>query len=154
MTTNTAHLESSPQLSYVPTYEWWISFRPRYYFTEHLYYSLRADYYKEFTNSNQTTNRIAKTFSAIFGTRSVTKRRSARSSKIPNTHSACRPSCRPAKESQDAGIYVTVGAGAGITQDIKLNGEDAKFFPGMHVGLSALYRHPFSKATVRQPTAI
>jgi hypothetical protein len=51
------------------------------------------------------------------------------------------------KDSQDAGIYVTVGAGLGITQDIKLKGEDSTFFPGMHVGVSSLYRHAFSKAT-------
>ncbi len=147
MTTNTAHLEPSQQLSYVPTYEWWVSFRPRYYITDHLYYSLRADYYKEFTNSNQTTNYREDVFGDIWNTLGY---KAPISEKLKNTkYSLSVQALLPtSKESQDAGIYVTVGAGAGIAQDIKLNGEDAKFFPGMHVGLSALYRHPFSKATV------
>jgi len=146
MTTNTAHLEPSQQLSYVPTYEWWVSFRPRWYFTDHLYYSLRADYYKEFTNSNQTTNYREDVFGDIWNTLGY---KSPISEKLKNTkYSLSVQALLPtSKESQDAGVYVTVGAGAGISQDIKLNGEDAKFFPGMHVGLSALYRHPFSKAT-------
>ncbi len=146
MTTNTAHLEPSQQLSYVPTYEWWVSFRPRWYFTDHLYYSLRADYYKEFTNSNQTTDYRADVFGDIWNTLGW---KSPISEKLKNTkYSLSVQALLPtSKESQDEGIYVTVGAGAGISQDIKLNGEDAKFFPGMHVGLSALYRHPFSKAT-------
>jgi hypothetical protein len=147
MTTNTAHLEPAQQLSYVPTYEWWISFRPRWYFTDHLYYQLRADYYKEFTNSNQTTDYRADVFGDIWNTLGY---KTPISEKLKNTKvSASIQALLPtSKESQDAGIYVTVGAGAGISQDIKLNGEDAKFFPGMHLGLSALYRHPFSKAIV------
>lgn len=146
VTTNTAHLEPSQQLSYVPTYEWWLSFRPRWYFTDHLYYSLRADYYKEFTNSNGTTNYREDVFGDIWNTLGW---KAPISEKLKDTkYSLSVQALLPtSKESQDAGVYVTVGAGAGITQDIKLNGEDATFFPGMHVGLSALYRHPFSKAT-------
>ena len=146
VTTNTAHLEPSQQLSYVPTYEWWLSFRPRWYFTDHLYYTLRADYYKEFTNSNQTTNYREDVFGDVWNTLGW---KAPLSDKLKNTkYSLSVQALLPtSKESQDAGVYVTVGAGAGISQDIKLNGEDATFFPGMHVGLSALYRHPFSKST-------
>ena len=146
VTTNTAHLESAQQLSFVPTYEWWLSFRPRWYFTDHLYYTLRADYYKEFTNSNQTTNYREDVFGDVWNTLGW---KSPFSEKLKNTKYALSVQALlpTSKESQDAGVYVTVGAGAGVSQDIKLNGEDATFFPGMHVGLSALYRHPFSKAT-------
>lgn len=146
VTTNTAHLEPNQQLSYVPTYEWWLSFRPRWYFTDHLYYSLRADYYKEFTNSNATTHYREDVFGDIWNTLGW---KAPLSEKLKNTKYAfsVQALLPTSKESQDAGVYVTVGAGAGITQDITLKGEDSTFFPGMHIGLSALYRHPFSQGT-------
>ncbi|MGH7283647.1 MAG: hypothetical protein ACRELY_19140, partial [Polyangiaceae bacterium] len=114
VTTNTAHLESSQQLSYVPTYEWWLSFRPRWYFTDHLYYTLRADYYKEFTNSNQTTNYREDVFGDVWNTLGW---KSPISEKLKDTKYALSVQALlpTSKESQDAGVYVTVGAGAGIS---------------------------------------
>ena len=55
MSTQTAHLEPSPQQSYVPFYGWWLSLRPRWNFTDHWRVQARLDYYKEFTNSQSTT---------------------------------------------------------------------------------------------------
>ena len=53
--TQTARVEPSAQQSYIPLYEWWISFQPRYNFTKRLSYRLRMDYTKELTNSGDST---------------------------------------------------------------------------------------------------
>ena len=55
MTTQTARLASSAEQSYVPLYELWLSFRPRYYFGEHWSVRGRFDYTKELTNNQTTT---------------------------------------------------------------------------------------------------
>ena len=55
MTTQTAQIQPSPAQSYVPLYELWLSFRPRYYFSEHWSVRGRFDYTKELTNDQTTT---------------------------------------------------------------------------------------------------
>src|SRR5262249_19275477 len=54
ITTQTADVGLTPQ-SYVPLYELWLSFRPRYYFDEHWSVRARFDYTKELTNNQATT---------------------------------------------------------------------------------------------------
>ncbi len=148
LTTQTAQLETSPQQSYVPTYEWWFSFRPRWYFTDKLSYSLRADYYKEFTNSNNTTQYREDVFGDIWNTVGY-KTPLATDGTWKNTKVSVygRALLPTSKDSQAAGVYVTAGAGGGVEQKFNINGESAKFFNDAHIGLSAGYSHPFSRAT-------
>ena len=54
MSTQTAGLENAEQ-SNVPFYGWWLSLRPRWSFDEHWRVQARLDYYKELTNSQDTT---------------------------------------------------------------------------------------------------
>lgn len=55
VTTTTIGVGGTPQ-SYTPLYEWWLSFRPRWYFSDKFYVAARLDYTKEFTNAQGTTN--------------------------------------------------------------------------------------------------
>jgi hypothetical protein len=48
-------LDASKQLSYIPSYQWWISFRPRFYVTPKFSLRLRADLTVEWTNAADTT---------------------------------------------------------------------------------------------------
>src|SRR5438309_251619 len=43
------------QLSYIPSYQWWFSLRPRYYFTPKLSFRLRLDLTLEWLNAEETT---------------------------------------------------------------------------------------------------
>ena len=54
VTTQTAAVGMTPQ-SYVPLYELWLSFRPRWWFDPHWSVRLRFDYTKELTNDQPTT---------------------------------------------------------------------------------------------------
>ena len=55
VSTQTIRLDPSVPLSYVPYYGWWLSLRPRWNFNDHLRVQARFDYYKEFTNREDTT---------------------------------------------------------------------------------------------------
>lgn len=148
MTTQTAHLDTSPQLSYVPLYEWWFSFRPRWNFSKHLSYTLRLDYTKEMTNNQETTSYREDAFGDIWNTlRYKTALSEKGALKHTDVSSTLLLKVPTSKESQDAGIYATPGLGAGIKQTVPLNGESAKALNEMHVGLSALYSHPFAHTT-------
>ena len=149
MTTQTAHLDTQAQQSYVPLYEWWFSFRPRWNFNKHLAYTLRLDYFKEWTNNQENTSYREDVFGDIWNT---LKYKTALSDKGTFKHTDVSATALvklpTSKESQDSGIYVTPGVGVGVKQTIPLNGESAKALNEMHVAVSALYTHPFSRATV------
>jgi hypothetical protein len=147
MTTQTAHVETSPQLSYVPLYEWWISFRPRWYLSEHWVLSSRMDYYKELTNSdNGRTNYREDIFGDIWLNAAYT-------SAIPATSKNTRGSVGvrtlfpTSKESQANGYYVQAGLTASGEQKVPLKGGSASFLNSAKFGVGAWYNHPFSRAT-------
>src|SRR6185295_10404752 len=58
VTTQTVHIGADYQ-TYDPVYEWWIAFKPRYYFyesdVESVNLNLWMNLYHEFTNSDTTT---------------------------------------------------------------------------------------------------
>ena len=148
MSTQTAHLDPSPQLSYVPFYQWWISFRPRYNFNDKLRLQARFDYYKEFTNSQNTTYEHEDVFGDIW-TDLVYTTPLATYGRWKNTKvsAGLRALWPTSKASQGQGTYVALGATGGISQKVPLRGEDAPVLNSARFGLSLVYLHPFTSAT-------
>jgi hypothetical protein len=146
MTTQTAHLDTSPQLSYVPLYEWWISFRPRWYFNEHLYLWARFDYYKELTNSQETTLYRQDVFGDIWSDLRYTSAVPAINKNFKAT-AGIRAKWPTSLESQGNGIYITPGVFGSAQQKITINGASAKTFNEAELSASVTYEHPFSRAT-------
>jgi hypothetical protein len=148
MSTQAAHLEKSPQQSYVPFYGWWLSLRPRYNLSDKLRVQARFDYYKELTNSQDTTYYREDVFGDIwtdlvYSTPLATGGRWNRT-KVTLGARALWPT---SKQSQGQGTYVALGTTAGVTQKIPLRGEDAPALSSSRVGLSFTYLHPFTTAT-------
>ncbi len=146
MTTQTAHLQTSPQQSYVPLYELWFSFRPRWYFSDHVYVWARMDLNKEMTNSSDTTKYREDVFGDIWTDLRYTTPVEAISKNFRTTF-GLRALWPTSKESQGNGVYVTTGLTAAAQQKFTINGENAKFLNGADVSLSLAYSHPFSRAT-------
>jgi hypothetical protein len=148
MSTQTAHLEPSPQQSYVPFYGWWLSFRPRWNFNDHLRLQARFDYYKELTNSQDTTYYREDVFGDIW-TDLIYSTPLATDGALKNTKVSLglRALWPTSKTSQAEGIYVATGVTAGVSQKIPLAGPDATVLNDARVGLSAVYMHAFTNAT-------
>jgi hypothetical protein len=148
LTTSTAHLEPSPQQSYVPFYGWWFSLRPRYNFTDKLRLQGRLDYYKELTNSQETTLYREDVFGDIW-TDLVYSTPLAVAGRWKNTKVTlgARALWPTSKQSQAQGLYVALGATAGVTQKIPIRGDGATALNSARVGLSFTYLHPFTPAT-------
>ena len=152
VSTQTAHVETSPQQSYVPFYEWWLSFRPRYYFTDKLRVQFRFDYYKEFTNSEQTTKYRQDVFGDIWSDLIYSTPVPAISKNL-RVSAGLRALWPTSKESQASGIYITGGLTAGANYKIPLRGESAKYLNSAHVATNLAYTHPFSQATTPVDTS-
>ncbi len=146
VTTQTVGVGGAPQ-SYIPVYEWWVSFRPRYYLTDKIYVWGRFDYFKEFTNSdNGRTNYREDSFGDVW-TNAVYETPVPAISKNTKVSAGLRALWPTSKGSQDAGIYVNAGLTGAIKQRIPLRGESASFLPEGRIGLSEWYSHNFSQAT-------
>jgi hypothetical protein len=146
VTTQTVGAETSPQLTYVPSYEWWLSFRPRYYITDKLNVNARFDYYKDFTNDAQTTYYRQDIFGDIWANLVYATPVPA-ISKHTEVSVGARLRFPTSIESQDEGVYLRTGATVGIKQTIPINGLSAKSFSDAHVAVGLWYEHPFSRAT-------
>ena len=148
ITTSTAGVGFVTPQSYVPFYGWWLSFRPRWNFSSKLRLQLRADYYKELTNSQETTYRNEDVFGDIW-TDLVYQTPLATEGRWRNTKvtAGARILWPTSKVSQAAGFYATAGVAAGATQKIPLRGPDAPTFNSARIGLSLTYLHSFSDST-------
>jgi hypothetical protein len=151
ITTPTADVGMVTPQSRVPLYEWWLSLRPRWYFTDELRLQARLDFTKEITNSEQTTLYREDVFGDIWTDLVYTKALASPESASPWKHTKAMVAARliwpTSKTSLSQGIYLTAGARAGVTQDIPLRGEDAPVLNSARVGLSFTYQHPFSNST-------
>jgi hypothetical protein len=145
LSTQAAHLETSPEQSYVPFYGWWFSLRPRWNFNDKLRVQARLDYYKELTNSQTTTQYREDVFDDIW-TDLVYATPVATSGPWSHTKvtGLVRAQWPTSKQSQGAGVYVTLGALAGVKQTIPLGGG---LFGSAWVDLRFRYLHPFSDST-------
>ncbi len=151
VSTQTAGVETSPQLTYVPSYEWWLSFRPRFYISEKLFVSARFDYYKEFTNAAlangpDTTYYREDVFGDIW-TNLVYETPVPSISKHTKASVGARLRFPTSKESQDEGVYVRTGLTAGLKQGVEINGASAKFLSDALFSVGLWYDHPWSRAT-------
>jgi hypothetical protein len=156
ITTPTADVGLVTPQSRVPLYEWWLSLRPRWYFTDELRLQARLDFTKEFTNSDQTTLYREDVFGDIWTDLVYTKPLAGEESASPWKHTKAMVAARliwpTSKISLNQGVYLTAGARAGVTQDIPLRGEDAPVLNSARVGLSFTYLHPFTNSTTPMNT--
>ncbi|MGD0528134.1 MAG: hypothetical protein ABSE49_23575 [Polyangiaceae bacterium] len=145
--TQTVYLDNA-ELSRVPFYGWWLSFRPRYNFDEHWRVQARFDYYKELTNSQDTTYYREDVFGDIW-TDLIYSTPLAKEGRWKNTKvsAGLRALWPTSKQSQANGTYVTLGLTAGVSQKIPINGDDAKAMNSARVALSFAYLHAFTQAT-------
>lgn len=144
MSSQTTHLDPNTQQTYVGSYEWWISFRPRYYFTDNLNLNMRFDYYKDLTNAENTTYKHEDVFGDIWANLVYAL---PKLSKNTEERVGARALFPTSKESQAQGIYVTAGATGSISQDVPIKGEEAKYLNSAKFVLSGAYTHPFSQST-------
>jgi hypothetical protein len=108
----------------------------------------RFDYYKELTNSQDTTYYREDVFGDIW-TDLIYATPLAKEGRWKNTKvsAGLRALWPTSKVSQGNGTYVTLGLTAGISQKIPLRGDDAKALNSLRVGLSFAYLHAFTQAT-------
>jgi hypothetical protein len=147
-TTNTLGIENA-ELSKVPLYEWWVSLRPRWNFSDHFRVQARIDYYKEpFTNGEQTTYAHEDVFGDIW-TDAVYQTPLAESGRWKNTKvsAGARAIWPTSKISQAQGMFVSLGGLAGISQKLPIQGEDARWLNSARLGLSFTYLHAFTQDT-------
>jgi hypothetical protein len=145
ITTQTAGIGPMPQ-SYVPLYELWLSFRPRYYFDEHWSLRGRLDYTKELTNNQPTTYYREDVFGDIW-TDLVYSTKVDQLWRGTRVSAGLRALWPLSKASRANGTYLTLGAVTGAVHKFEINGEAASFLPLARVGVTFAYLHPFNTAT-------
>jgi hypothetical protein len=145
--TQTVGLENAEQ-SKVPYYGLWLSFRPRYNFDQHWRVQARFDYYKELTNSQETTDYREDVFGDIW-TDVVYASPLAPQGPWKNTKVSLglRALWPTSKQSHANGTYVTLGVTAGVSQKIPIRSAGARVLDSARVGLSFAYLHAFTQAT-------
>jgi hypothetical protein len=147
ITTQTIGIGPNPQ-TYTPYYQLWLSFRPRYYITDHLIVSARVDFYKELTNSavGETTTDYRED---VFGDLWTNLVYDTTVGKSENTkvNAGLRFLWPLSKVSQGEGIYVQAGVTAGISQKVPIHDASAPFLNNIQFKLGAWYNHPFSNST-------
>lgn len=145
ITTQTVSVGDTPQ-SYVPLYELWLSFRPKYWFDEHWSVRGRFDYTKELTNDQTTTLYRQDMFGDIWT--DVTY-----SSKVDafwygtRAETGLRVLWPTSLASQAAGVYFTTGPRGSVEHTFDVNGRAARWLNEVRVSLGANYLHAFSQAT-------
>jgi hypothetical protein len=145
ITTQTAGIGQTPQ-SYVPLYELWVSFRPRYHFDEHWSVRGRVDYTKEVTNAEQTTYRNEDVFGDIW-TDLVYETKLDRWWRGTRVHLGLRAIWPTSKISEANGMYLTLGPRVGASHVFPIHGEDAPWLNDFAARFMLVYLHEFSAAT-------
>jgi hypothetical protein len=144
--------------SYDPTYELWFALKPRYTYyqnenkTTSLAVALWANLYLELTNSDTTTTQREPLLGPTFVSTSLTQTLFERSDYKTSLTVGPRLTLPTDKESRNSGRYFGLGATAGLTQAVPLNGKDAPAFNGLSFGISSIYAHPFNRAIVPTTT--
>jgi hypothetical protein len=143
--TQTADVGNTPQ-TYVPLYEFWVSFRPRYWFGQHWNVRARLDYTKELTNAEQTTYYREDVFGDLW-TDVLYNTDVDPLAKTTKVYAGARALWPTSKQSQAYGTYVTAGAVAGGQHEFAINGDAAPALNKAYAAVRLAYLHPFSTAT-------
>lgn len=141
----TNSLSKSSQLSPSPLYEWWISPRIYYSFDKHWKVGARFDFFKEFTNHEETTDAREWRYGDPWLTASYSDKATFLNEK---SRWAIGILARPpmSKESRANGQFLAIGPNASLTYAIDF-AKGAKWFSGMTIGASASYSHAFTRST-------
>lgn len=134
-----------------PVYEWWLAFKPRYAFyeskAESFSVSVWANFYLELTNSDTTTTEhepvLGPTWIATTYGRTLLERDGYKTSLTVGPRFAIPTD----KASRNTGTILGLGASAGLSQRIPLQGEGAPALNWMRLGITATYNHPIAKST-------
>ncbi|HEY4013706.1 MAG TPA: hypothetical protein VGM06_10225 [Polyangiaceae bacterium] len=145
MTTQSASIGDTPQ-SYVPLYELWLSFRPRYHFDEHWSVRGRFDYTKELTNAEQTTYAQEDVFGDVW-TDGVYETKLDSLWPLTRVEIGVRAIWPTSKISQGNGTYVTLGPRAVLEHRFMIHGMDAPWLNLVFARAGVVYLHDFSAAT-------
>lgn len=134
------------QLTYQPLYEWWLSPRIAYNFTRQVRLTVRQDFFKEWTNVGDTTERGEWRYTDSWITLAyrpdLTKISKHLSGGVSFT---ARPGI--SKESRISSQYFSAGPGVNVGYAFDLGGEKAKAFKSLSVSAGGNYQHAFSKCT-------
>lgn len=134
------------QLSYQPSYEWWLSPRINYNFSKDVTVTVRQDVFKEWTNVGETTKRNEWMYSDTWLS---ARYKLPLASLVKNLSGGVGLQVRPgiSRESRIAGQYFAAGPLASFNYNIPLAGEKAKFFKSMHIGSAVVYTYAFSRCS-------
>jgi hypothetical protein len=154
MTTQTARLENAEQ-SFVPFYGLWLSLRPRWNFNDHFRVQARFDYYKEFTNSQSTTDRYEDVFGDIW-TDAVYSRPLAETGRWKNTKVSlgARVIWPTSKISIAQGTFLTFGPMAAVRQKFPIRGDDAPWLNSARAGVSLTYLYAMTRDTTAATSSL
>lgn len=142
--TNT--FSKSAQLSYQPSYEWWISPRIAYNFNK-VRLTVRQDLFKEFTNQIESTDRGEWRYTDTWLTLGHRTTLDSISKKLGLSLSfLLRPGI--SKESRIASQYFAAGPGIGLSYSFDLAGEKAKAFKSANISFASTYQHAFTRCNV------
>jgi hypothetical protein len=134
-----------------PTYEWWLAFKPRYFLHEtkasSISLNLWANLYLELTDSDTTTSRREPVGGPTYVWATYT--RTLRDGNGYKTALALGPrvTIPTDKAARNAGHIMGGGGILGVSQSVPLRGGSARVFRGARLGVTAIYNHPFSRAT-------
>ncbi len=134
------------QLSYQPTYEWWIS--PRLFYTAGpIRLGLRQDVFKEWTNTKETTDKNEWEYTDTWLSASFrTPLKFISDHLVGSVTWTLRPGI--SKASRAAGQYMSTGPGAALAYSFPLAGENAKFFRTANVSATFAYWKAFTRCNV------
>jgi hypothetical protein len=137
--------------SYDPTYELWWAFKPRYVFYSDdattMSVSAWANLYLEVTNSDTTTTEREPLLGPTIISASVGHTVYKLGEYKTSISVSPRLTLPTDKESRAAGRYFSLGAGAGVSQSVPINGKDATAFNSLRFELSGIYGHAFNNST-------
>lgn len=134
------------QLSYVPVYEWWLSPRVYYNLNKKFKVGVRQDFFKEWTNSEDTTYAHEWRYTDTWLTASYSDKLKFLTDKLKGGISwTLRPGI--SKESRGVGQYLATGPGANLSYSFDIGGEKAKVFKNGSIGASVSYQHAFTRCT-------
>ncbi len=134
-----------------PSYQLWISFRPRVVLYQDKVQSfnvnLRMDYYKELTNSDDTTKYRQDVFGDIWVNAPYSHRVYKGDSVTTRLSIGPRLLLPTSLESRAKNVIVTAGVSGAVANDFKLHKDDGPFKTA-RANFSMAYTHPFSKYKV------